>query len=299
MGVKLNQSIWPYQGALCDIRGVLVFQVGYHLLKDFPNQCRSHSRSGWATCSPGGPKWGKWEKFEENLEQFIEIWGKIGKWNSRPPRTVRLATSLIQTHPKHVFSMYDDRPQIDVFACFLFLIFHHHFPKFVTMTKINPIFQILDIAPLNNVCVYIAGSRKTTLIMYFFYKDDIQLANTSVPPCGIWSKDLQIPLTWIENKSIKKSSILRGGSMVFQLVTRIEEHIPSRAGLYATVWPVMIVAVFLSVCPDDIHGLILSDAMITLSRSWRKRIRKVYTLICVTYLLCKLHSKTPIPSVTY
>ena len=50
------------------------------------------------------------------------------------------------------------------------------FPKCVTMTKNTHFFPILHVfAPLNNVREYIAWSWKTTLIMWFFCEDDIQL----------------------------------------------------------------------------------------------------------------------------
>ena len=65
-------------------------------------QWHSQGLPRWASCPPGGPKWGrKWGKFEENEESFRKNktkWSRFEeKWwkrNSCPPGTVRLATAL-------------------------------------------------------------------------------------------------------------------------------------------------------------------------------------------------------------
>ena len=53
------------------------------------------------------------------------------------------------------------------------------------MAKNTPFFPILPVfASLNDVRAYIALSWKTTLIMWFFYEDDIQLQIQVGPPGG-------------------------------------------------------------------------------------------------------------------
>ena len=61
-------------------------------------QWRSQGLPRWATRRPGGPKWGrKWVKVCGKIRKLNQdLRKKWGKWNSCPPRTVRLATALME-----------------------------------------------------------------------------------------------------------------------------------------------------------------------------------------------------------
>ena len=109
-----------------------------------------------------------------------------------------------QTHPTHIFFRYENRPQIQVFACVFLYLSIMSFPKFVTMTKNTPFFPILHVfAPLNNVRAYIAWSWKTTLITWIFLRGWYP-TSTQVPPgCVLWI--LEMIVSWIKLiKYVKK-----------------------------------------------------------------------------------------------
>ena len=76
------------------------------------------------------------------------------------------------THPKHVFSRYENRPNIYALAYFChYFQASFFFPKFMTITKNTPFFfpNFGCFCTLNDVCAYFAWSWNTAIIMWFFF----------------------------------------------------------------------------------------------------------------------------------
>ena len=87
---------------------------------------------------------------------LFSAWGAL-KWQEG----VSGSSMDTQKAPYHIFFRYEKRPSIRVFACIFLDLSVMSFPKFVTMTKNTPIFQILHVfAPLNDVCSYSIWSWK-------------------------------------------------------------------------------------------------------------------------------------------
>ena len=126
-------NIWPHQcwcGQLCRVK--LYHRHHAKVLWHFGGsggtsrmesiykpweQWRSQGLPGWASRPPGGPKWGR---------KWVKVWGKIrklnrdlrkkwGKWNSCPPRTVRLATDLPESWVREsTYVKYPDTKGLDL-----------------------------------------------------------------------------------------------------------------------------------------------------------------------------------------
>ena len=86
-----------------------------------------------------------------------------------------------ETHPKHIFFRYVNKPKMCIFACIFLNFSVMSFTKSVNMTKNTPFFPILHIfATLNDVRAYIAWSWKQSEVI--FLRGWYPSSNTSAPP---------------------------------------------------------------------------------------------------------------------